>query len=58
MSYAQYLEELDYSNSARYDRFDGFDVGDRNRDDEADDIARWEAVLTCHEPRCFDRPGA
>ena len=49
MSYAQYLEELDYSNSARYDRFDGFDVGDRNRDDEADDIARWEAALTCHD---------
>ena len=34
MSYIQYLEELDYSLSAQFDRFDGFDRGDIGRDQE------------------------
>lgn len=34
MSYIQYLEELDYSLSAQFDRFDGYDRGDVGRDQE------------------------
>ncbi len=34
MSQIQYLEELDYSINAQYDRFDGFDRGDLGENQE------------------------
>lgn len=51
MSYVQYLEEIEYSLSAQYDRFDGFDRGDTGRNQEYEptveeqeaDIKAWIA---------------
>jgi hypothetical protein len=45
MSYVQYLEELDYSISAQYDRFDGYDRGDVGRDQEYVPTAEEEAEM-------------
>lgn len=43
MSTTQRQEDVDYSESARFDRFDGFDRGDLDWDYEAAQIATWEA---------------
>ena len=43
MSLIQQMEEADYSASARFDRFDGFDRGDTDYDYEAEQQARNEA---------------
>lgn len=45
MSYVQYLEELDYSISAQYDRFDGYDRGDVGADQEYVPTAEEEAEM-------------
>lgn len=44
MSNIQYLEEVQYSESARHDRFDGFDRGDADWDYEAEQQANNEAL--------------
>jgi hypothetical protein len=43
MNLIQQQEEADYSASARFDRFDGFDRGDTDYDYEAEQQARNEA---------------
>ena len=48
MSHIQYLEELDYSNSARYDRFNGFDRGDTEVEQEYIPTAEEEAEMLSH----------
>lgn len=45
MNYLQWQEEVDYSISARYDRFDGFDRGDVGRDQEYVPDAEEEAEM-------------
>jgi hypothetical protein len=45
MSYVQYLEDLDYSISAQYDRFDGYDRGDIGRNQEYVPTAEEEAEM-------------
>lgn len=56
MSYAQMIEEAEYSQAARYDRFDGFDRGDLdNSDDYTSETViarqrttRGRLILTCY----------
>ena len=48
MSHIQAIEERDYSESARYDRFQGYDRGDLDFDYEAaqqDDNEAFEAEM-------------
>lgn len=53
MSYAQMIEEMEYSESARYDRFDGFDRGDTDFDDsrEANQVSTVIARESCAHGR-------